>query len=517
MKPPYAIHPERRDRGVSASFALLGLAAIAAAVVFVTRVTSWQNCWRWSIAEGAEGQSIYAIWRVVHGMPLYTWPNEEPYSLTYLNFGFYWTYGAIARAVNARGEELLWVARLVTVLGSVVGSVLFVSTAKLVAAPRTRLEWLGLWALAFVLWFGTQFIAWWVLSIRPDVWAAAFALGGMRLALPALATRSVGRLVAASVLFWLAWSFKQSCILTFVGCILSALLVVRNWRGFVALLAPFGVLVATSLWVGGEVYRFSILTVPGASRLRLGLMTEVLLRAIPQNPWVFGFFPLVLAFGWAHRRRPSWRELPITVRALAVIVLVSVVLGTVALGREGSNKNHLFEGYIASALASYWGLMRVKQSENGTRWLPVLGVLSLVPLAAFPILQIAMPGRLGRTVLCSEKDAAELQTLAGEVGRLPKPLYTDHEIFSLPWHSSDGRHPAVVVDGLLYAIAKREALVAADFPQRLLAPPRFRAVVQLEGHPDLSALRARGSECRALPGRPFGLGYVACLPPAVPR
>ena len=502
---------------VRATFALLVAAGIAAVFVYFTRVSSWSNCWRWSITEGREGQTIYALWRVVHSEPLYTWPNQEPYALTYLNYGFYFAYGALCRVFSASGEELLWIPRVITALGAVVGTALFVSTAKLIAPPRGRLEWLALGALAFVVWFGTQFIAWWTISIRPDVWAAVFALAGLRLALPAMATAGVGRLVASSVLFFVGWSFKQSCILSFVGCMLSAALVARSLRAFLALAAPFGLLVATSLVVGGELYRFSIIAVPAASRLRTELLIEALSRAIPQNLWVFGFFPLVLAADFLRRKTSASTTLPVMLRTLALVVLVSVALGAIALGREGSNKNHLFEGYVASALASYWALHRLQASERAPRWESLLGVLLLLPLVFFPIAQIAMPNRVGRTVLCTTSDAAELRTLSDAFARLPKPLFTHDEIFSLPWHSTDGRHPAVVIDGTLHGIAKREGFLDPAFPARLFLARRFRTVVEFENHPNLSTLRARGSSCKELPGRPFGFKYVACSVSASPN
>jgi hypothetical protein len=159
----------------------------------------------------------------------------------------------------------------------------------------------------------------------------------------------------------------------------------------------------------------------------------------------------------------------------------------------------------------------VKQSGNGTRWLPALAVLLLLPLVAFPVGQIAAPNRLGRTVLCTKTDVAELRALADELRRLPKPIFTYDEIFSLPWHSSDGRYPAIVIDGTLHGIAQREGLLAADFPNKLLAPPRFRTVIQVEGHPDVSTLRARGWSCRSLPGRLAGFQHVACFLAASPN
>jgi hypothetical protein len=137
-------------------------------------------------------------------------------------------------------------------------------------------------------------------------------------------------------------------------------------------------------------------------------------------------------------------------------------------------------------------------------------VLLLVPLVALPTAQLAAPNRFGRTILCTESDTREFEKLAEAVSHLPKPIFTNDEIFSLPWHSSDGHYPAIVVDPTLYGIAKREGFLANDFPRRLFTEERVRTVMQLDGHADLSALRASGSLCRKLPGSSFGLEYTAC-------
>ncbi len=508
---------EKPPLGVRAAWLLLLAAAAAAAFVFLRRVFSWSNCWRWSITEGREGPSIYAIWRVVHDRPLYQWPDREPYGLTFFNFGFYHAYAAISKLFHADAETLLAVPRAFTVLGSAVGLMLFVATAAFLARPRARLEWCSLGALAIVVWFGTQFIAWWVLAIRPDIWASVFVLAGLRVALPGLAENRPSKLVLASLLFWLAWTFKQSCVWTLTGCALSALLVVRNVRAVAALAVPFALLAAVSFALGGDVYRFNLLTVPAASAWHAHLMLEVLSRAVPQNVWVFGFFPLAFALTRLGPNRPAWRTLPVADRTLALVVLVTVVMGTFALGREGSNKNHLFEGYIASALASWTVLHRLAWNAERPKRLLELGLVALVPLVAFPLLQIAAPNGAGRTILCSRDDAAEFAKLANAIARLPKPYYTDDEIFSQPWQATGNQYPAIVIDGSFTAIARREGLVAQDFPSKLFVFPRYRSVVQLAIHPDVPALNARGIKCTTLPGRPFGLEYVVCpLTPSSP-
>jgi hypothetical protein len=487
---------------------LLCVAALGALIVLGVRVESWSNCWRFSITEGREAPAIYGIWRVLHGHALYEWPNQPPFSLTLYNFGFYRAYAAVFGFFGVDGEGLLRAPRLLTALGGVVGAVVFVDVAARLRRPQDALGWTALIGLSFAIWFGTQFASWWSFSVRPDLWAAALALLALRFGLSALLVRRVRPLVIASLLFYVAWSFKQSTVWMFAGLVL-AFGFRRDLRSAVLLAAPCASLMLATLALGSDEYRFNLLTAPAASAFSSALLLNVLARAVPQNCWVFAGYLAVLAAGTGPLRA-RLRALAPERRALTVVALVGVTFGVAALGREGSNKNHLFEGYVASALVSWAALGELGGTGAVRRWRLAAVLTLLIPFAVFPWAQLARPNALGRTVLCTPDDGAELARLAEAVARLPKPLYSDDEIMSLPWHSTDGRYPALVLDGTWYGIARREGLLAQEFPYDLLGSGRFRSALFPAEHPHLRGLEERGTRCELLGPSPFGMRFAAC-------
>jgi len=498
---------ERKGSRVAAW--LLMVAALGALLVLYVRVSSWTSCWRWSIAEGRESPCIYALWRLLHGHELYEWPTRPPYSISFYNFGFYQAYVSVLRVFGVDGERLLFVPRFLTLFGAAVGALAFVRVGAGLAPPRDRTGWLTLGALGFVVWCGTQFASWWVLSVRPDVWAVVFALGGLGLALRREG-RGLGTLAAASLLFFLAWSFKQSCILTFVGLMLG-LAVGRRFRDAFVLGAPFAILVATALVIGGDVYRFNVVTAPAASRFKLTLLLGVLERTLPQNLWILGFFPLAFWFTGEGARLARFRSLSLANRQVIGAALVAIAFGIVAFGREGSNKNQLFEGYVLAALASWSAWARSRESMSPR--ISLLGAALALPLAVFPLLQLAGVRGSGRLVFCADSDARELERMAAAVAALPKPLFSDEEVWALPWNSSDSRYPAMVIDSTWYGVAEREHLVPPGFVANLLASGRFKSALLPVLHPVLGVLRAQGVPCAELGPKPFGLRFVGCVLP----
>lgn len=493
---------------------LLILAAAGAVLVLAVRLGTWSRCWRDAITEGREGPGLYALWRVLHGHPLYEHPLAEPYSLTLYNFGFYHVYARLHALLGLGDEGLLLWPRLVTLLGAAFGAYVFVRLAARVARPSSKLEWAALGALSFVVWFGTQFISWWAFAVRPDVWAAALALLGLDLVLSALEEGSLARWVVASLVFACAWSFKQSTVWTLAGSFAAVVVLERSPRRALALGLPFAAVVGLALTLGGPEYRENLLHAPVIGRMGLPLLGDVLLRAIPGNAWTFFFGWLALAWESKATAGAAWRRLGRAERALAVVALTACFFGGLACAREGSNKNHLLEGHVVSALAAWCAWRRV--SASAPAWLLGGGALAALPLAALPGLQLSAllglveAGRFGRITFCSEDDARSFATVRAVVEALPHPVYAEDEVFGQPWHTTSNRYPTLVLDGTWYAIARREGLLPADFPREALERRGIKSALLPVASPLVRAFEARGARCEALAAAPIGVNYSAC-------
>ena len=72
-------------------FVILNLA------VFLLRVVS---VWRYGAlftTSGAEPLVIYPVWKALHGLPVYEWPLQYPFSLSIYNYLFYFGYAFFLR------------------------------------------------------------------------------------------------------------------------------------------------------------------------------------------------------------------------------------------------------------------------------------------------------------------------------------------------------------------------------------------------------------------------------------
>jgi hypothetical protein len=482
--------------------------------VLVARLLSWSKCWRWTITEGREGPVLYSLWRVLRGLPLYEPPLHEPYSLSLYNFGFYSAYAFVLRRLGVNDARLLSAPRALSLAGALAGAVFFVLLGARLARPKRRLEWLALAALAFVAWFGSQFVSWWSFAVRPDVWAAALALAGLYHVAVALEETRLARLALASLLFACAWSFKQSSVWTFVGALVGLTLLERRIARSLALLVPFFAVVAASLYLGGSVYRYNIIAAPALSRWHWSLFLNVGSRALPQNGFIFGFWLLVCAWECRGGARAAWQRLSRRDRLLLCVVLTTCLFGSVAFGREGSNKNHLLEGYVACALASWSALGRLPVAAP--RWLAGVGALAALPLVGLPALQLASvaglapENRFGRTLFCSDADVRSFVEFERALAALPHPVFVDDDVFSQPWYSTGDRYPALVLDGGWYDIARRERLLPADFPRGVLLERGYRAAVFPLPNRVVDAFVAHGARCTDFGAHTFGFKFAVC-------
>src|SRR5262249_62318637 len=112
--------------------ALLWLLAALDALILGIRIAALFHTARWAPFY-ADGFSIYAIWRLRHGLPLYRLDTRLYFQSTPYNFLYYWTYAKIVGLFGAADESIPWLARLPTL------PVMAHRGAGHVAAPRTAL------------------------------------------------------------------------------------------------------------------------------------------------------------------------------------------------------------------------------------------------------------------------------------------------------------------------------------------------------------------------------------------
>lgn len=443
---------------------------------------------------GGEGSLVYGIWRAQHGHPLYAWPAAEDYTFyaSAGNFLFYVLYGRLFAACGIGGDGILVWGRLLSALFALLGAgIQWRLLSRLASAGASR-PVMAILALApLLVWLG-PFVSWWALSVRPDVAAVSAAIAALSACLRGLERNSVKWILLASLVFFLSWSLKQSCVWTWAGACFT-LAFDRRLRQAAALAIPCGALITLALLLGGEVYRHHVLWAQSplvVTDFSLSHATSEAARGVLP----VAFFWAGLAYAPALRRDGSSRGTaaggehtvdepgagrPAVARLLTVVFGLSVSFGVLILARSGTSRNHLFEAFVAASILSSWGFVRVLDASRGGIRSPALpfGVLLPLTTAAFCGVQIVRFNEIGRLTLASREEYLRTRDFAAFLERLPKPVFIRHGILAQPWHSTEGRFPAPVVDWLFYTTAEKRGLLRKGGLARQVAERRYGTLV----------------------------------------
>lgn len=207
-----------------------------------------------AVTSGFEEESLFTLWRAVHDQPVYLDPVRQPYAAAYFNWLFYRSYAALIGPLVGRTSDAIIPAggRLVTAGFALLGVAALGSLLWRVLAGQAAIAN----GLAAFVWFG-PLVGWWAHTVRPDVGALALETAALAVLLQLYRSRPLAAVVASGLLFYCAWSFKQSYIFG-LGTALLFLVFRRQWRP-AALLGG----VSLGLWVAtfarlGSAYQSAI-------------------------------------------------------------------------------------------------------------------------------------------------------------------------------------------------------------------------------------------------------------------
>lgn len=493
----------------------LNLAAFAARGWFVTRSGSH------AVTTGFEEFNLYHLWKAAEGHPLYEWPDRGNYTPTHYNAAFYHAYAAWTRLWGASGEESVACARWLTPFFAVLGVLMQAHLLRQLAPETSRGSGLWRWGISFLTWFGPNFGGWWVWSVRADIPAVVLSLSGFACVLRARERIGLRWWVAASLLFFAAWSFKQYVVWIYAGVILHVILAGGGWRVVAALLLPFGLLAVAAFRVGGEVYIYSLLVVPGYYRWLPAMTVDLLSQAI-----VFNLFLWLCALGAVLALVRRWRVHAVDVverrwRIAAVVSGPALGMGIVQLTPPGSNINNMLEGFVmVGLLGGAWWLRRWPARP---KWLPVAGAVALLSMAPVTIVQLALGARgipfyevqgrsVGNVIKLNAAQLDQRRRFGEWMRTLPRPVWIDDAMLQLPWFTTGGSYPAPMMDFQFEEdVLKAGVMEGAGFVE-MISARRFGSLLLREHNTDMlrAALRVGYVE-RPLPegfyplADPFGV------------
>jgi hypothetical protein len=241
----------------------------------------------------------------------------------------------------------------------------------------------------------------------------------------------------AGGLFYLAWSFKQSVILAFVGGCLF-LLFHKRWRDLLVLAAVFAALISATLLLSTPEYRFSILVAPGlVKEFTFAHAFSEGSRAVIENAyWILAPIALLLAAGA--------RRLDHTLRLLGTVFLVALLGGVAGMSKTGGTYNYLLESFIAGS-----ALLQIAAFTAPGRLVSALVLFGCVQ----PAIQVATsPSGVHSSHnslivgIATADEYADAVALRDRLATMKKPIFTTDDMFSLPWYSNDNHAPALAID-----------------------------------------------------------------------
>lgn len=377
---------------------------------------------------GDEQSSLLALWRYVNDFDIYTDRHAEPFANIGYNWLFYQAYGAVAGALQALfGLEDAWLptlGRWFTLVGAaVIGFAAYVAFRHMTRGSDRLLPA----ALAVFVAVG-PLVGFWAITVRPDVWAAAFEVIGAALFLRLYPRRRGPAIIAAVVCAYLAWTFKQSNVFL-AGGVGLFLLARRDWPAITGLVSGLGVLWAATLFLGPEQYRQNILftdfpLIFTIERLGRNLVNFV----IKSGPSLFAvavFIAAVAASG--DIRRALWRN---DAALFAVAGSLAAALSIPASAQTGASESYYFTLSFFLALLALTGMEVL--AGTGTRAADRIRSAMAAGWATVVVALFLVFGGVTGVINLRPYHVHYMEVKRCLDG-LPRPVYVHERYLSLPW------------------------------------------------------------------------------------
>ena len=299
---------------------------------------------------GWEWESLFAIWKWMHGEKVFADPFEPPFAVSSYNWLFYWTYGAFASGVisllGLEPSALPSVARFLTVL-------LTLTSGILVYALLAPLNLLSRIAGSVVIALN-PLIGFWSVTTRPDIAALVCDLAGL------WCVKNAGRsgfvwLIPAWASFYGAWAFKQSFVAALTAACLY-LFISGSRKQALLLGGGTAIAFAATLALGDTDYRYALLWSQAGTWLSASVAFHNCAWAFLKAP----LFPLGLISILVSVRK-------IHLDLLALTGLVSFALMLPASGKIGASDNYFFESAVVCSIVFLVDLLRVPRICRGIR------------------------------------------------------------------------------------------------------------------------------------------------------
>jgi hypothetical protein len=372
---------------------------------------------------GFEWENSFNLWKFIQHQAIYTDPHRIPFTVSYYNWGYYYFYGWMTKAgLSLLRLDVIWiptVGRLISLVFTLIaGAIFWMATRTFIkAGPFAHGPLAWAWPIIVTC---SPLVGFWSITVRADMGALALEAAGLYVILHYLRKQDERLIVVAALLFYAAWSFKQSSVTMLAGSAL-VLLLLKRWRAFLTLSSIWWILVIVTLVAGGPVYRENILFSQKHYPMPIALGLENIMRAVEKNPFFLLCVGAILALSVRKLRLLASRPIE---AALTFTVLFSCCFAFITACKIGASDNY----YIPAAWAAMLGFALIAERMNVTCMLAGLAVFSWILVVAVALVPV------GKTFYYTYRyqDVVH-RSIAEKLSHLPGPAFVQEPYSNLPW------------------------------------------------------------------------------------
>ncbi len=378
------------------------------------------------VTSGFEEESLFAMWKVLHNLPIYTDPHQIPFSASYFNWLFYGIYGSLITLVmNTFGLEDVWlptVGRSITLLIVLMG---FLVNYRLLVSPRINAQPLSCAigaSLSALLWF-SPLIGFWAMTVRPDVVALLFDVSAIFFLLR-YPRHSLKGIVLASICCYLSWACKQVNIVM-PATIGLFLLYEKRYRAFIWFSVLLGLGYGITLLLANynllKTIFFINTAIPISMDVFWGNFTNFIKKSLP----AVTLLGLVFFQGMYHKKvRNGLSENDMFKLGCCGLLAWAVILLPFSSKVGSADNYHFIALFFITLLAAGIIKQLLEQNANLTKPTGVAGILFVLSVG-----YCLSQGTLSRIHNQHVENIALKQCLE----KLEQPIFVLNHYGALPW------------------------------------------------------------------------------------
>lgn len=373
------------------------------------------------VTSGYEEESLFAMFKMVHGLHVYADPHQLPFAASYFNWFYYGFYGTITSFIlHLFSLSDIWIPTIGRAITFCVTSIGFFLSYQFFKRQKSNAFAFSLSAL---LWFG-PLIGYWAMTVRPDLLGLFFDALALQAFVYFYPKKNFQAVILAALCCYLSWSCKQINVVM-PGAIGLYLLFHRQWSALFLFSGLQFALYALTFALMPDNARNMLFFVNTAIPLSSAVLVEnamaFLKKALP-------IFVIVAALLVEAIRNPHYRRELISNQVIQLCLcglLVWSIILLPASSKVGSAENYHF---IALFFLTLLAASAISLLTTPSRWLSygaAFAGLFYVAIIGSVVLQ-------NRVHQLSEQHQS-MTELQHCIKQLPQPLFVVNHYGALPW------------------------------------------------------------------------------------